>query len=269
MKFAVTPRNRMRQAGFRLAGALCCAMLPLAASAELTNDSLFGPGLRYRPAYDGSRSQSAELVPVIRHFGDHWFVRSTQGVGEAGLRTAIVPGLHAGAQLAYEPGRKTSESAFLRNHQIDDIGAGVSAGLQLEWDYSVGPVPMTLLARVRQNVDSDRGAQMDLRFTTGAFHKGRFNAGIFAQATWADTKSTTSLYGIAPQQSVLTGLPAFQPGSGLLFTSVGLLWAVDLNPKWMVLGSLERRRLSGNVSRSPLVERPLNIYISAGVAYHY
>lgn len=238
-------------------------------SSKLSNVSLIGPGLRYRPAYDGSRSTSLELVPVIRYFGQPWFVRSTQGVLETGVRTELMPGLHAGAQLAYEPGRKVSESVFLRNHQLMDTSGGASVGLHMEWDHAFGPAPVTLLARVRQNVDSSRGAQADLRLSVGVFHGGAVSAGIFTQATWADVKSTRSLYGVAPQQSASTGLPAFQPGSGWLFTSVGLLWSVDLNPQWVVVGSLESRRLAGDAAHSPLVERASNSYISAGIAYRF
>jgi outer membrane scaffolding protein for murein synthesis (MipA/OmpV family) len=244
-------------------------MLPWAAFAEISNDSMVGPGLRSRPAYDGSQSQSLELVPVIRHFGQSWFIRSTQGVLETGVRTEISPGLHAGAQLAYEAGRKVSDSEFLQSHQSGNTSSGASVGLHVEWDKVLGPAPVTLLARVRQNVDTDRGAQADLRLSVGVFHGGPISAGVSTQATWADAKSTGALYGIGPQQSATTGLPVFQPGSGLLFTSFGLLWSVDLSPKWVMVGSLESRRLSGDASHSPWVERSSNSYISAGIAYRY
>src|SRR5436190_12323675 len=130
---------------------------PAIACAELSNDSLIGPGVRSRPAYDGSDSQHAEFVPVIRHFGEHWFVRSTQGVLEGGPRLELAPGLHAGAQLAYEPGRNASESDFLRNHSLSDVDLAVSVGVHLEWDHRFGPMPITLLARARRHTDSDRG----------------------------------------------------------------------------------------------------------------
>ena len=168
-------------------------IVPLVAFAELSNESLLGPGLRVRPAYDGSASQRIELVPVVRYFGQPWFVRSTQGVLEGGARMELAPGLYAGAQLAYEPGRKPSESDFLKNHSISGINPGASVGLQLEWDHKFGPVPITLLARARQQTDSDRGAQADLRLSVGVFHSGRFAAGVFTQATWANAKSTGSL----------------------------------------------------------------------------
>jgi MipA family protein len=247
----------------------CAAILPLAAQAELTNDPLIGPGLRSRPAYDGSSSQHTEFVPVIRYFGPLLFVRSTQGVLEGGVRTELAPGLHVGAQLAYEPGRRVSESDFLQSRNLPGISRGASIGLHAEWDHTFGPVPVTLLGRLRRNIDSDLGTQADLRLSVGVLHTGRLSAGVFTQAIWGSAKATAAYYGITPQQSLASGLAAFQPGSGWLNTSLGLLWSVDLAPKWVVVGSLERRRLTGDAADSPLAQRRSNNYISAGVAYRF
>ena len=252
-----------------IAALACAAILPLAAQAELTNDPLIGPGLRSRPAYDGSSSQQTEFVPVIRYFGQGWFVRSTQGVLEGGLRTELSPGLHVGAQLAYEPGRRVSESDFLQGRNLPGIRRGASVGLHAEWDHSFGPAPVTLLGRLRRNVDSDLGMQADLRLSVGVLHSGRLNAGVFTQAIWGTSKSAAAYYGITPQQSITSGLPVFQPGSGWLNASLGLLWSVDLAPKWVVVGSLEGRRLTGDSVDSPLAQRRWNNYISAGVAYRF
>jgi outer membrane protein len=252
-----------------IAGLACAALLPLAAQAELTNEPLIGPGLRSRPAYDGSNSQKTELVPVIRYLGQPFFVRSTQGVLEGGLRAELAPGLHAGAQLAYEPGRRVSESGFLQSRNLPGISRGGSIGLHVEWDHSFGPMPITLLGRLRRNIDSDLGTQADLRLSAGVFQSGRFAAGVFTQAIWGNAKSAAAYYGITPQQSVASGLAAFQPGSGWLNTSVGLLWSVDLAPKWVVVGSVEGRRVSNDLADSPLVQRRWNNYISAGVAYRF
>jgi outer membrane scaffolding protein for murein synthesis (MipA/OmpV family) len=245
------------------------SVAPLIAHAELSNDGLLGAGVRTRPAYDGSDTQRVDLVPVIRYFGQPWFARSTQGVLEGGVRLTLTPGLNIGAQIAYEPGRKMSESGFLENHSVPDVNRGASVGAHVEWDTKIGPAPITVLARVRQHTDSDRGAQVDLRLSTGLFQNGRFNAGAFAQATWANAKSTRSLYTITPQQSVTTRLPAFDAGSGLLFGSLGLLWSVDLTRNWIVVGSMEARHLQGDAEHSPLAERSTNYYLSAGVAYHF
>ena len=259
-----TSRSTVRTATLALS-----ALLPLAAFAELSNESLLGPGLRSRPAYDGSDSQRTEIVPVVRYFGEHAFARSTQGVLEGGARVELAPGLHAGAQLAYEPGRAPSDSGFLESHNVSGINRGASAGLHVEWDHLFGPVPVTLLTRVRQHIDSDRGAQLDLRFSVGVYRGGPVGAGLFTQATWGNAKSVGSFYAITPQQSALTGLPAFAAAGGLLFTSFGLLWSVDLSPEWIVVGSAEARRLRGDAARSPLMERASNFYISAGIARRF
>lgn len=259
-----------RSSALRVASLACAAvLLPLAAQAELSNATILGPALRSSPAYDGSGSQRVELVPVVRYFGQPWFVRSTQGVLEAGARYEVLPGLNAGAQLAYEPGRQTSNSDFLERHPVGDVKRGASVGLQLEWDQKIGPVPITVLGRVRRNLDSDLGTQADLRLSAGVFQSGRFAAGVMAQAVWADSKSTAAHYGVTPQQSAASALPAYQAGSGLLHTSFAVLWSVDLGPKWVALGSLERRRLRGDAASSPLVERTSNNYVTAGVAYRF
>ena len=263
------PSFRPFPAAIRIAAFAFGLMVPLAAFAELTNDSLLGPGLRWRPAYDGSASRHLELVPVVRYFGDTLFARSTQGVLEGGARYELAPGLHAGAQLAYESGRKPSESDFLKIHNIAGLNPGASVGLHLEWDHKLGPMPITLLGRVRQHTESDRGAQADFRLSAGVFQKGPVSLGLFTQATWANAKSTGSFYGLTPQQSAGTGLPAYAAGSGLMYASAGLLYGIDLSKNWVVVGSLEARRLRGDASGSPLVERASNYYFSSGVAYHF
>lgn len=251
---------------------LACASILLMtppAFAELSNESLLGPALRIQPAYDGSASQHGELVPVVRYFGQPWFARSTQGVLEGGIRFELVSGLHGGAQLAYEPGRQASEADFLKNHGVSDVDHGASVGIHLEWDHKFGPVPIALLMRSRQRTDSDRGTQADLRLSVGAYRSGRLAAGLFTQATWADTKSTGSYYDITAQQSIVTGLPAFHAGCGWLFASIGVLWSVDLSSDWIVVGSMESRRLHGDAAHSPLAERGSNHYASAGLAYRF
>ena len=255
--------------GLGLAALALVTIAPQAAYAELSNDALLGAGLRSRPAYDGSASQRVELVPVIRYFGQPWFARSTQGVLEGGLRMELAPGLRGGAQLAYEAGRNLSDSDFLRSHNVSGINRGASVGLHLEWDHTFGPMPVTLLARMRQHTEPGRGMQADLRLSAGVYRGGPFAAGIFAQGTWANAKSAGSNYDTTPQQSAVTGLPVFSAGSGWLFGSMGLLWSIDLSRQWIVVGSAESRRLHEDIARSPLAERASNYYLSAGIAYHF
>ncbi len=235
--------------------ALFFALTPLAALAQtpLPDYRWLGAGARTRPAYDGSASQVTDLIPSVRYYGKPWFARTTQGILEGGARIEVTPGLHLGAQLAYEP----------------DIKAGASAGVHAEWDQRIGPMPVSLLARARQFVDTDRGAQADLRLAAVVYGGGALTVSLFFQGTWASAKSNQSFYGVTPEVSASTGLPVYAPGSGLLFTTGGVLWGVDLSRSWIVVGNLEARRLQGDAAGSPLVERPTSRYASASLAYRF
>jgi outer membrane protein len=247
----------------------CGLMMPFTAEAELSNVPLLGPGARWRPAYEGSSNQRVEFVPVVRYLGRPWFIRTTQNVFEGGVRMELAQGLYAGVQLAYEHGRPTDESDFLQNHNIPDISQGASIGAQIEWDLKIGHMPLTLLARVRQNTDFDLGAQIDFRLSAGLFQIGCLAGGLVIQETFANTQSVNAYYGITPAQSAVSALPVYDAGGGWLFSSIGLLWSVDLARHWVVVGSMEARFLKGDAEHSPLTERSTNYFILAGVAYRF
>lgn len=261
---ALVPKNILISACLAL-----CAPYAAAGQDTLTDYEFIGGALRARPAYDGAASQKGEAIPVLRYFGKPWFARTTQGVLEGGARIEPVAGFALGAQMAYESGRRSSESAFLKSHNVEDIGAGASVGVHAELDRTIGPVPVSVLARYRYNTDDARGAQTDLRITAGVYSGGGFLAAIFAQATWANGKSNQAYYGITPQQSAATGLRTFDAGPGLLYTSVGLLWSFDLAREWLLLGGVDVRLLRGDAAASPLVEDRSNVYASAGLAYRF
>jgi outer membrane protein len=250
---------------------LTVLLLPLTACAQdaVTESTLLGAGLRSRPAFDGSDSQHLEAVPVLRYDGPILFARSTRGPLEGGVHIEFLPGLKAGVQLAYEPGRKTSESDFLKAHNLPTINAGGSYGGHLEWNGKLGPSPINLILRARKHLKAEQGIQADIRLTAGVFQAGGFSAGIVGQVTWADAKSTGSRYGISAQQAAISGLQAFETGGGLLSTSLGVIWSFDLASHWLLVGNLEGRRLQGDAERSPLTERPSNYYASLGMAYRY
>lgn len=207
-------------------------------------ETLLGAALRSLPEYDGSPQQQSDLVPVIRYYGEPWFARTTQGVLEAGWRSELDRDFWAGAQLAYEPPFDPA-----------DIGAGVSAGLYLEWDRRFGRMPVTFLLRARQHLEADYGGQADLRVTAGIFSRWGLDAGAFGQATWGTESAVASRYGARD--------------SGLLYVSYGLLASYDLGPRWLLVGGLELRQLYDAARESPLAEKTSNTYASLGLAYRF
>jgi outer membrane scaffolding protein for murein synthesis (MipA/OmpV family) len=222
---------------------LLLALLAVPVMAAAQDDSaLLGAGVRTRPKFDGSRDRTVDLIPVVRYYGRPWFARTTQGILEGGARWNLRPGLDVGAQLAYEQGPRD-----------DDPGASI--GVHAEWDTTVGRAPLNALVRLRQHLDSDRGSQLDTRATLGVYEGHGIGAGVFAQATWASTKSFEVFYGVHD--------------SGLLYTSLGALWSYDLLRRWLLVGSVEYRRLSDDAARSAIVERRSGIYASVGLGYRF
>ena len=232
-------------------------LAPFAALAQIAPEdyTLIGAAVRSRPAYDGSESQTTDLIPVLRYYGKPWFARTTQGVLEGGARWRLTPGLDAGVQLAYEEGRKTSESDLLVRLGLPDVDPGVSIGAHLEWDFRIGPAPTSVLLRYRQHADSDRGAQADLRLNVGLVGSGGFFLGAYAQGTWASSKAVQSFYADGTA------------GSGLLHTSLGLLGSYDFARHWSAVAGVQARRLHGDAARSPITESESSYYFNAGLAY--
>jgi len=238
-----------------LALALLVPLQAFAQSPPPEDYTLLGAGVRSRPAYDGSASRTVDLIPVVRYYGKTLFARTTQGILEGGARAELAPGLAIGAQLAYEAGRKKSEASFLRDNDVPDVGASASVGAHVEWDTTVGPAPLNVLGRLRQNVDSGKGAQADLRTTLGVYGSHGVKAGVFAQATWANAKSMRTYYDVS--------------GSGLLFVAAGIEAGYDLARHWVLVGSVEGRRLQGDAADSPLAERKSSGYARVGIAYRF
>jgi outer membrane scaffolding protein for murein synthesis (MipA/OmpV family) len=220
---------------------LILVALPLAASAQ-DDSTFFGGGLYARPRFDGSADRTVQLIPAVNYYGQPWFARTTQGMLEGGARWSMRQDLDAGVQLAYEDGPL--------DHNPD-----ASIGVHLEADRKIGPAPVNGLLRVRQHLRSNRGTQLDARATVGVYGGHGVAAGLFAQGTWASQKSFEAYYGVRE--------------SGLLFVGLGALASYDLTRRWLLLGSVERRRLSDDAARSPIVERRSGVYVSGAIAYRF
>lgn len=234
-------------------------VLPCAALGQEPTENLVGAGLRLRPAYDGSKSERLDAVPILSYYRGSLFARTTQGVLEGGARAQVAPGLHVGAQLAYEEGRRTSESSFLAGRNIPSLNPSASIGAHVEGDKKIGPMPLNLLARWRRDLNSERGSQLDLRATAGVYESGPLAAAVYAQATWATERAMRTYY----------GQPGFQPNGGPVFVAIGTYAGYDLSKKWELIGSLEARRLRGDAADSPLTERRTGYYAVLGIAYRF
>src|SRR5574339_639862 len=131
---------------------LCLLLLLALPSLVIAKEdyTLIGAAVRTRPEYDGSSERLIDVHPVLRYYGERWFARTTQGVLEGGARWNMRQSFDIGAQLAYEQGPR-------------DGSPDASVGLHAEIDRTIGRVPLNGLIRVRRHLNTDRGAELDLR----------------------------------------------------------------------------------------------------------
>ncbi|MSQ20213.1 MAG: MipA/OmpV family protein [Betaproteobacteria bacterium] len=258
----------MRQIVFCLAVVGSAVLISMPACANDEDPTLIGIGLRVRPAYEGANSNRGELYPVLRVYRGPLFARTTQGKLEGGARFSPMRGLSVGGQLAYEGGRLADESAFLKARGNPTVDEGLSIGAHVEYDTKVGAAPLTALARYRKHIDSDRGAQADVRVTLGFLDKAGFTAAAFGQLTVADRKEMRGYFGVSPSVAASSGLPAYEPDAGPRFLSGGVQGGYQLSKGFLLIGSAEVHRLVGDAASSPLVQRKSNGYVGIGIAYN-
>src|SRR5258708_20480502 len=101
-----------------LALALLVPLQAFAQSPPPDDYTLLGVGVRSRPAYDGSASQTADLIPVVRYYAKPLFARTTQGILEGGARPEGPPALALAAHIAYKAGPKKSATGVLREPNV-------------------------------------------------------------------------------------------------------------------------------------------------------
>src|SRR5438552_348788 len=82
----------MKMSFARFAAAACLAVsaspdAAQAAAPEYPNQ--IGPAVRSRPAYDGSRSQDVDVVPILDYDSGLLFARTVQGVLEGGAHAQL------------------------------------------------------------------------------------------------------------------------------------------------------------------------------------
>lgn len=240
------------------------------AHAQSPDDQQYlGIGARVRPAYEGAESNRVDAIPYVRLYGEHLFARTTQGILEGGWRTRPFGGIVFGAQLAYEEGRESDESAFLSERHFEDLDPSASIGLHAEGDWMLGPVPLNALLRYRHDADNDNGAQTDLRVTVGILSWRGVRAGLIGQVTWADDDAMQRHFGITPQQAAVSGLPAYSPGGGLRSAQLGVIGDVDIARHWVGLWGFHYDRLQGDAADSPLARKQGTWYANAGIAWRF
>jgi len=251
-----------------------------------SRDMYVGLGLASAARYDGAEHSERKLLPVLQvQWSNGVFISGMS----AGMHLSHNPQFEYGPLLELQPRRDESGNSG----GIDGIEARASivalplAALSQNRLSGVAPVSTRLLGggflnyylapdwrltgSLLYGAGNDRdGARLDLglqrlAMQVGAHHRISVAAGL----SFVNAGYNRAFFGVDRNDSLLSGNPVYRPGGGLKDGHLGLRWNWDLAPSWMLTSNLQVRRLAGDARRSPLVERPTNVTVSAAIAYRF
>lgn len=249
-------------------GLLVLTLSEVALAEDISDPNILGLALQSGPAYLGSDSNKTSIVPIIMLANGPWFLQTTEGILETGLKHDLTNNYSIGIQLAYEDGRYRKDANFLKTHNIDNIPVSASYGAFLQYESDLSQIPIDILLRYRKDIDSARGSQVDLRLTAGIYggEGKRFNAEAFAQTTYADQNSSQYYFGVSQEQSMLN---PYKNKAGFLSSQFGIWASCNMSTNWLLIGDIEAAKLLGKTKNSPLAQRNINTSMMIGIAYKY
>jgi outer membrane scaffolding protein for murein synthesis (MipA/OmpV family) len=229
--------------------------------------SILGLASELQPVYEGSRAYRVQGGPVIDiRYRDVAFISTGEGIGYNVLR-----GDHyqVGIAMTYDFGRKEKDD--LSNlHGMGNIGVAPVGKIFASWVLSKR-FPMILRLDARQFVGGAQGAVGD----AGVYMPLPGSSRTFVMfagpsITLATHHYLQTLYGVTPEQSLLSGHPVYEISrNGTDAAGVGFSASKFFTQHWILNLDTAISQIRGNASRSPLVERRTQRVLTLSVDYQW
>jgi len=236
-----------------------------AASAQDSNDIRVrvGLGAQLHPRYVGSDdTQAAPLFHINTARGTNEF-RFGAPDDSFGIGLVSSGGFSFGPAAKIKGSRKES-----------DVGA------------PVGKVPTTFEAgafaqyqvsksiRLRAELLKGIGGHDGLVGSIGADHIWRdgdkYVFSIGPRLLFSDARYQRAYFGVTPEASVASGLPAYRPRGGMYGVAVASGLSVELNNRWGLFGFARYARLVRDAAKSPIIrEYGSRNQLSGGIGLNY
>lgn len=228
------------------------SLVPLPAAAQ-DNDKpdlniLVGGGVQTKPSFPGASTNTIGFVPVVEVWreGEQFPVETPDEsfgfalIGERG-KTSFGPA------IAFAPSRKRDEPL----PGIRKIGFGVEVG---------GFAETYLTPNIRARAELRRALGASNALTGDAavdfVYRGKNDAVVATvgpRVRWGSKKYNGSYFGVSAPESLVSGLPEYQPKSGLYAYGASAGTHVRLSRQWGLYGFAGYDRITGPAAKSPIV----------------
>jgi outer membrane protein len=249
---------RVVRRGVGLAGALGACLAAPAAMAQATIDflpNLVGVGLGMTSQFAGSRDKVFGIVPGARvKIGDG--NRFFEWYGPAGdINLLDSPNWQLGPALGVRFGRKDVDDEIVQ--KLPEIDTTMEGGIAASY-YRVNPGPVPWTMRIGTLLMTDLGDQYHgLNASVYASFwvplSPRIFLGLGGGASWASASFNRTYFGITSQGSMASGLPVYQPDSGMRQFYGWPALLVQITPQWYGGAAVFYQRLTDKAADSPIV----------------
>ena len=212
-----------------------------------------GAGLAYVPRYPGADQYRLRALPVFGVGYGRFFAGGDEGSGGAGGAVGVNllrdPAWRLGVALALGFGDARRESDHPSLEGLGDLERAtrlvVFGGYRWRW----------LSATLRVATDIEGKDQGTLAFfDLWARYRPRpeltFSAG--PGLTWASDDYMMTFFGVTPEQSARSRLPAYEAGAGVQALRFGVGAGYRIDRSWSVGGRIGTARLEGDAGPSPI-----------------
>ena len=268
-------------------GAACAQTPATNPMPDGSRDMYAGLGLASARRYEGAADRKNAALPVLQvqwsngafisgmGAGVHWSADPTIEYGPlAGLhprRSHSGTGGRIGDAHSVMLGPVTARTRLAGHNRLDgmdEIKLRLEAGGFV--NYYLAPawrLTSSILAGSGNDSDGVR-AQIGIQrlaLQLAPHHTVSLSAG----ASLVNSAYNRAYFGVTADEAFTSGNLEYRPRGGLKDVYLGARWNWALSPSWIVTSTVQAARLAGDARRSPLVERPTNLTLSAALAYRF
>ncbi|MEX2352713.1 MAG: MipA/OmpV family protein, partial [Gammaproteobacteria bacterium] len=215
------------------------------------HNARIGLGPVASPDYDGSDDYKLSIKPLLT-----LRYRDVVQIDNNRLRVFVVGSelmvpsekFKAGPLLKIGSGRDESGNTDLAG--LGEVGNSIELGVFAS--YETGPAQLRL--RLQQDIANGHSGMMIIGdVQVGFYRTDKMTIIGSISLTWANENYMESSFGVNGAQSVASGLPVFNAGSGLKDIRGGFGANYNISEYWSILGFAGYARSLGDANDSPIV----------------
>ncbi len=233
--------------------------MPELAQAEDSNENwhfIAGTGPVYMPHYEGASTYWLRPVPLFRATKGNFFAGTLGGIGYHFIKDKT---LKFGMRIGAAPGRNESVDARLTG--MGDLKPAGELGLfvkaKFDNTYFIGNVMAGSRGR---RAELGGGYDFALKDFSDYLRVG-------VNANWASADYMQAYFGVSPQQSITSGLSAYDAAVGIRSYALLSSWTHIFDRHWLGNLAVVNKQLAGSALNSPLVQTKSAYSVSYVVLY--